>query len=99
MEDNTYILESRCRKGDGARKPITRKTAYNDMKYLAKELGVTYNVGTHTLRKTFGYHYYQRTHDIGMLMVLFNHANEGITKRYIGLEQDEIRKALREFKF
>ncbi|GHU66511.1 site-specific recombinase [Clostridia bacterium] len=64
MADNAYVLESRCRKGDGTRKPITRKTAYNDMKYLAKELSMSYNVGTHTLRKTFGYHYYQRTHDI-----------------------------------
>jgi integrase len=99
LDGDLFVLESRCRRNDGARRPITRRTAYNDMKQLAREIGVNYNVGTHTLRKTFGYHYYQQTHDIGLLMKIFNHSNENITKRYIGIEQDEINKALRELKY
>ena len=56
------------------------------------------NIGTHTLRKTFGYHYYQRTHDIATLMEIFGHSSEKITKRYIGLREEEISKTLKNFR-
>lgn len=48
------------------------------------------NIGTHTMRKTFGYHFYQKTKDAAMLMKIFNHSNIYITLRYIGMEQDYI---------
>lgn len=41
-----------------------------------------------TLRKTYGRFYYLKTHDISMLMYLFNHSSEKITKRYIGIADD-----------
>ncbi|WP_412989923.1 tyrosine-type recombinase/integrase [Pediococcus siamensis] len=56
------------------------------------------DIGTHTLRKTFGYHYYRQTNDIATLMVLFNHSSEEITKRYIGITDSEIEKSLANFK-
>ncbi len=56
------------------------------------------DIGTHTLRKTFGYHYYQKTRDIAMLMQIFNHSSETITKRYIGITDDEIGRSLMDFK-
>lgn len=56
------------------------------------------DIGTHTLRKTFGYHYYQQTHDIASLMVIFNHSSEAITKRYIGINRDIIEMKLENFK-
>ncbi|PWF99682.1 tyrosine-type recombinase/integrase [Levilactobacillus bambusae] len=55
------------------------------------------DIGTHTLRKTFGYHYYRQTHDIATLMVVFNHSSEEITKRYIGLSRDELEASLSQF--
>ena len=45
-------------------------------------------VGTHTLRKTFGYHMYQKTHDVALLMDVFNHDDPSVTLRYIGVNQD-----------
>lgn len=54
-------------------------------------------VGTHTMRKTFGYHYYKRTKDVATLMEIFNHSAPSITKRYIGITQDEIDKSLEDF--
>ena len=54
-----------------------------------------YNLGTHTLRKTFGYHYYQGTHDIAGLMKLFNHAKEETTLIYIGIASDETKQTFR----
>ncbi|RRK11009.1 integrase [Lactiplantibacillus garii] len=55
------------------------------------------DIGTHTLRKTFGYHYYQQTHDIAGLMMIFNHSSEQVTKRYIGIERDNIERQLNDF--
>lgn len=56
------------------------------------------DIGTHTLRKTFGYHYYQQTHDIATLMILLNHSSESVTKRYLGIEELDIQNALKGFR-
>lgn len=71
-------------------KPISRQQAYNILSKAAKNFGIDSGVGTHTLRKTFGYHYYQKTHDIATLMEVFNHDREEITLRYIGITQDTV---------
>ena len=80
-------------------KPIDRKTAYNDMKVIARMAGLDYNVATHTMRKTFGYHFYRRTKDIATLMMLFNHHSEKETKLYIGIEQDQMTAAVSNFRY
>lgn len=76
---------------------VSRRTAYRDMQYIAKMAGIPedINLGTHTLRKTFGYHFYQRTHDIATLMQLFNHSKESTTLIYIGIATDETEEAFR----
>lgn len=53
------------------------------------------NFSTHSLRKTFGRHVYERADANGetalvMLSELFNHSNIAITKRYLGLRKEEI---------
>lgn len=97
--EDDYILASRQRGKDGRPKPVCRKTAYNYMQDIAEAAGLDFNVGTHTMRKTFGYHYYKRTKDIALLMTLFNHSSEKDTKVYIGIALDEKRKALMEFRY
>ena len=54
-------------------------------------------IGTHTLRKTFGYHFYKKTKDVAMLQDIFNYSAPVVTKRYIGISQDEIDLAIDEF--
>jgi integrase len=76
----------------GAEKPIDRKTAYNYVNAIADDVGIDFRVGCHTLRKTFGYHFYKHTGQIGLLTVWFNHSSENITKRYIGINYDEMAK-------
>lgn len=53
------------------------------------------NFSTHSLRKTFGRHVYERADSnaemaLVMLSELFNHSNIAITKRYLGLRKEEI---------
>lgn len=93
MKDEYYLIKSR----EGINKAITRSMAYKILSSTGVDFGLD-NLGTHTLRKTFGYHYYRKTKDIAILQELFNHATPDITLKYIGIKQDSLNKALREFK-
>ena len=55
------------------------------------------DIGTHTMRKTFGYHHYKRNKDVATLQMLFNHSASSITLKYIGITDDEIDKSLENF--
>ena len=88
MELSDFLFKSR--KGQGH---IGRVEAYRIIKGTAEKIGIK-DVGTHTLRKTFGYHfYYDNGKDIAMLQQLFNHSSPSITKRYIGISQQQIDEA------
>lgn len=56
------------------------------------------DVGSHTLRKTFGYHHYKQFKDVAILQEIFNHDSPSITRRYIGIRQDEINESLAAFR-
>lgn len=94
MDPDDYIFKSPTPDPEtGKQRPIDRRTAYRDMQAIKAMMGITDNIGTHTMRKTFGYWYYQSTHDIGGLMIIYNHSSEKITKIYIGIGTDETREA------
>lgn len=80
----------------GKNRPIDRRTADWILKVAAYECGLEH-IGTHSMRKTFGYHYYQKTKDVATLMAIFNHASPTITLRYIGINQDHLDKAMSRF--
>ena len=69
---------------------LDRIMAYNIIKEACRKAGIEEKVGTHTMRKTFGYHHYQRYNNIAMLQKMFNHSSMEITLRYIGIEQEQI---------
>lgn len=47
-------------------------------------------MGTHTLRKTYGFHHYMKYNDVTTLQKLFNHSAPSVTLRYIGVEKKNI---------
>jgi integrase len=67
--------------------PIKRIRVFRILNEAGKLAGLS-DVGTHTLRKTFGYHYYQKTKNIQALRDLFNHSAPSVTFRYIGVEDN-----------
>ena len=69
---------------------LDRITAYNIIKQACKQADIQEIIGTHSMRKTFGYHHYKQYKDVAMLQKIFNHSSPQITLRYIGIEQDEI---------
>ena len=76
---------------------LERCNAYIIVKTACQEAGIKYKIGTHTLRKTFGYHHYQQFKDVVILQKIFNHSSPSITLRYIGIEQDEIFESYQNF--
>ena len=89
---DAYLFPSRW-----SNKPITRIQAYRIINLACKDLKIKENVGTHTLRKTFGYHFYKKTKDIALLQNILNHSSPKITLRYIGMNQDIIDNSLKKF--
>lgn len=92
MNDDEYLFQSK----KGENKPITRVQAYRILNNAANKLGVD-EVGTHTLRKTFGYWHYQQFKDVALLQELFNHSAPSVTLRYIGINQDMMDKTIEGF--
>ncbi|AJO22872.1 site-specific integrase [Weizmannia coagulans] len=93
LADGDYLIKSR----QGANRPIDRSTAYRILRDAAKHVGLT-DIGTHTLRKTFGYHFYMQTKNVALLQELLNHSRPDITLRYIGINQDTLDKAMDKFR-
>lgn len=93
MDMDDYLFPSRQ---GGKNKPIKRDMAYKIMRKAADEFDLV-DIGTHTLRKTFGYHMYQKTKDITLVKRLLNHSNESITMGYIGMDQDMMNTAMNRF--
>lgn len=85
MADSDYLFPSR--KGQ---QPISRVQAWKIINDAARRAGINEAIGTHTLRKTFGYHFYQKTRDAAMLQKIFGHTSPSITLRYIGINDDMI---------
>jgi len=91
-EDGEYLIRSR----QGKNKPIGRSVAYKILRTAVGEFGLE-DIGTHTLRKTFGYHMYMQTKNIALLMEIFNHSLEKVTLRYIGVNQDAMDRVMTRF--
>lgn len=91
-DGRVYLFGSRV----GVNQPLTRSGAYKLLRKAAASVGL-HELGTHTLRKTFGYHMYKKTKDVAELQELFNHSHPSTTLRYIGVNQDSLDQAMKEF--
>ncbi|WP_103110837.1 tyrosine-type recombinase/integrase [Brevibacillus reuszeri] len=92
MQDDDYLFPS----NRWPFLPINRIHAYRILRQAGEAAGLD-NVGTHSMRKTFGYHYYRRTRDVLTLMLIFNHQEQAVTLDYIGWTQDIIDESLQDF--
>lgn len=84
-----YIFGSR----QGNMKPISRSMAWRIIDDVCRVVGVKENVGTHTLRKTWGYWAWKNGIPLPIIMEVLNHSSLSVTKKYLGITQDEINKA------
>lgn len=92
-EAGDYLITS----NKGVNQPLSRQQAYRILNDAAKACGINDRIGTHTMRKTFGYWHYKRYHDVAMLQDIFNHSSPSVTLRYIGINDDMKDETLRDF--
>lgn len=91
MSAEQYLFESR-----GRDKPITRIQAYRILNKAADMIGIE-DIGTHTMRKTFGYWHYKTHKDVAILQDIFNHSAPSVTLRYIGINDDIKDETIKDF--
>jgi len=76
----------------GQRGPLTVPSVNRLVKQWCRAINLKGNFGSHTLRKTFGYH--QRvTFGMGIpeLMTVFNHSSQRETLEYLCVQPDEVK--------
>lgn len=93
LYDTDYLFWS----SKGYNKPLTRVMGYNIMQQLKTGCKIPYNIGTHTLRKTYGYWFYKQTGDVVALQAILNHSNPSQTLIYIGMQQKEVEEKRKGF--
>lgn len=93
-KDYEFLFSSK----KGINKPITRQQAYRILNNAAMVFGLE-SIGCHTLRKTFGYHLYNKTKDAITIKEILNHSDISTTLRYIGVNQDRKDKLIEEISF
>ena len=89
--DSQWLLPSR--KGD---KPITTVQVWRQLNKAA-EMAEIEHIGTHTMRKTFGYWHYKQYKDVAKLQMILNHSHPSITLKYIGITDEEIEDSFKGF--
>lgn len=95
LSNEDYLIPSH-RMNKKGKYVISRERAYRVLSSTAKKVGIT-EIGTHSLRKTFGYWHYKQYHDLAMLQELFNHSAPSITLRYIGIREEDINATMKNF--
>ncbi|MBM7625121.1 tyrosine-type recombinase/integrase [Sporohalobacter salinus] len=72
---------------------ISRVQAYRLIRKWCKQVGLTsLNIGTHTLRKTFGYHAWKNGINIEALQEKFKHESTSTTREYLGIEKKDVKE-------
>jgi len=62
------------------------------VKSWCKAAGLRGNYGSHTLRKTWGYHAWKAGIDLPRLMVIFNHSSQKQTLEYLCIQESQIQE-------
>ncbi|MBU5332079.1 tyrosine-type recombinase/integrase [Anaerocolumna aminovalerica] len=88
-----YIFKSRKK---NVTEYIQVRSANKILKEAATAVGIEYNVGTHSMRKTFAYTIYKKTNDIELVQKILGHSNSKVTLRYIGIDDEMIREGYHE---
>lgn len=78
--------------------PISRVQAFRIIKKAVDYYNISGVISCHSLRKTFGYHAWKQGASPVVLVNVFNHSSYQVTKRYLGIEQEDKDKIFQKIK-
>ena len=81
---NSYIFPGRS-----SDQHLSRTQAFRIIRHASEQLHFENKLSCHSMRKTFGYHAWKCGTPPAVLMDIYNHSSYAITKRYLGIEQDD----------
>lgn len=88
--EQIYLFQSSKRDREGMARPLTPESVHRIFSKAADFIGRD-DIGTHTMRKTFGYHFYKNNpNKLAQLQMILNHGNVQNTLKYIGIEAEEL---------
>ena len=88
--NNVYLFQSMNSRAVTTIKPLGRSYVSAALKEVGEMIEL--HIGTHSMRKTRGYHLYKKTNDISKVMKCLRHSSEATTLAYIGITQESIDK-------
>lgn len=74
-------------------KAIWRKMSWVLLSRICQEVGLKWNFGNHTLRKTWGYQARMNAIPLAIIQNKLNHSSLAVTQRYLGITMEEIEEA------
>ena len=84
-ESDSYLFPSLRSQG-----PVDAVRVWTLMKAWCEAVGIKERIGTHSLRKTWGYHARMKGVPLELIQAKFGHSSPAVTRRYIGITADEI---------
>lgn len=87
IHENEFIFEN-AKTGNA----ISRIQAYRIIRQASENLQWKNHISCHSLRKTFGYHAWKSGASPVVIMEIYNHSSFAVTRRYLGIAQDDINK-------
>jgi len=91
---NEPLFKSRQQHRNGSYH-LSETQCWRILNKAARICNLPYKIGTHSMRKTFGYHLYIGNTKIEVIQKLLNHSSPAITLEYIGIGQDDMNEAIR----
>lgn len=97
LEMADYLFPSRKENHDSKKGnyELDRRSVWRILKEAGFLAGIKEPIGSHTIRKTFGYWAYKEGYPVPLIQELLNHSSEKITLRYIGITRDDKDKVYR----
>ena len=89
-QDNHYLFKSR----KGQNYPLTTYAVTMMVQRWCDEINLKINAGAHTLRKTWCYQQRQMGSSWELLAKRLNHSTPSITRRYLGVQEEEVEEIL-----
>jgi len=87
-----YLFQSTSRRAFHLCQPICIQWLGLAFKDCQKDLGIDYNINTHSMRKTWGYNAYTNDADLNYIQAALNHKDQYMTLRYIGITKSSIQQ-------